>query len=114
MILLLLACADPKGDDTATDGMCRGSPTVSVVSPAEEARLAFGERVELAAEGSSTVDEPLVYLWGVGGDVVAVGQTGAWVPDVAGMVEITLQAEDRCGSAQAGVTVYVEGGDSGG
>lgn len=110
MILFLLACSGNEIDDSF--GGCRGSPAVSIVSPIEGTEVTYGERVSLEAVGTSTVDEPLVYLWGVAGDVVAVGQEGAWVADTTGSVEITLQAEDSCGNTQTSVRVEVIG-DSG-
>lgn len=111
-MLFLLACAEKEEESSVLDA-CRGTPSVSILAPAEGAELTYGERVELQGEGTSTIDESLVFLWGVAGDVVSVGQNGAWVPDVSGAVEITLQAEDSCGSSQTAVNVTVLGGDSG-
>ena len=113
MWILLLACAEkPAPVDTATPLTCAGPPELTVTSPAEGATVAVDESVALSGSAVSSVDDTVVMLWAVSGDVEVIGATGTWVPTVGGDVILTFQGEDRCGITQVNVHVHVDGDDT--
>jgi hypothetical protein len=106
MLLLLLACAtDP--DDTGGYEGCRGAPQITITSPEEGTTINLGESVTLEGTATSTVDDAVVLLWAVDGDVEVIGGSGTWMPESAGTFLLTLQAEDECGISQDERTVIV-------
>ncbi len=111
MLLLLVACTDKLVDtgpagDTASD-VCLGTPNVTILSPAEGLVATLGASIAFSGEGTSSVGEPLAFLWAVDGDVEVVGATGSWTPVAAGEYQVSFQAQDRCGYGQATVRVSV-------
>lgn len=113
MFALLFACAEkPAPVDTGSPAICAGSPEVVITSPTDGARFAIGEQVALAGTATSSVDDTIVLLWAVDGDVEVIGATGTWTPTAAGEVLLRFQAEDRCGITQSDLHVTVTGGDT--
>src|SRR5688500_9750186 len=98
-LLALLACDQPDLTDTGP-AACAGSPIISFSSPAEGATFAFGERVTLEGEGTSSVGEVVEFLWAIEDDVVNTSTTGHWTADVPGRLLVTFQGKDRCGITQ--------------
>lgn len=105
-LLSLVACGSPEINDTGP-AACAGSPQLSISSPADGATFAFGERITLEGEGTSSVDAVLEFLWAINEDVVNTSTTGHWTADVSGILDVTFQGKDRCGTTQEIVKITV-------
>lgn len=110
VLLSLLACSDKSDSsgDTAESGVCRGAPDITLIAPVDGDRFAYGERITLTGEGTSSIDEVITFLWAIDGDVVHLGASGFWTADVSGNLLLTFQGEDSCGVTQKQIEITVE------